>query len=169
VDRSRWWRNVCLVVAGFAIGSELLGSIAAVLGGVVLIPIWFIWTGSLVRSGEVAQEQGTFGGAGKQLRRGRSCFRMRGIPILAEACRARRCRRPRRREDLHRKRCGVFGVSGESGHRTIGVCRQGLVPGATRDATCQNGDGGLCLSCAASWRAHRLKWKPTGCPVLPGR
>jgi hypothetical protein len=52
VDRSRWWRNVCLVVAGFAIGSALLGSIAAVLGGVVLIPIWFILTGSLVRSGE---------------------------------------------------------------------------------------------------------------------
>jgi hypothetical protein len=39
---------LCLAVAGFVLDNETLISIAAGLGGVLLLPIWFIWMGLLM-------------------------------------------------------------------------------------------------------------------------
>jgi hypothetical protein len=49
-----------LIVVGFVFGIDLLLSIAAALGGVVLAPIWYIWVGLRLRQAEQVQPAQVF-------------------------------------------------------------------------------------------------------------
>jgi hypothetical protein len=38
-----------LLVAGFTLSSELLVTVSAILGGVIMAPVWFVWLGRCLR------------------------------------------------------------------------------------------------------------------------